>query len=432
MHSRSYSRGGRASAWAVGTLLTIATGTAAAQEPPPDAPAAPEAAPSPAPLPPAPLPPPPTTAPGFDPKLGVSAWMRIGGRIQNPTQVDRLNDGYLDTLYLVAAFRGQYTPWLKWQASLAAQHYSPPSDIPLDAELVIPQVGLQDLIVKFEPHDLFNLWVGKMLLPLDRANLSGPWFINYWMIRGSFPRVAANVPAPYGIKSQPFGREQGITAWGQVLGGKFKYYAGAYSLDNQSMNAHPMYAGRLCLNLLDPEPGYVNQSAYHGDKDIFAIGVGGQYQKGGSVTVIPAPIPELEVGDLKIVTVDALLDKKLGPHVATLEADAYFMDKFQPINRLYIVGLGYVSPPIGPGRLAPAVRLQIGTVPEVMSATNPTGREVGLDREFTQIDGYVQYLIKSHFAKVMAGGFWTETKQRSNGSASYAKGIQLGVQLIGM
>jgi hypothetical protein len=411
---------------------------AAAAEPPSgDSAGPPAAAPSdgaaspPQPIPPAP-PPPPPSSPAFDPKIGVGAWLRVGGRIENPADVGRLNDVFMDTLFLLVNFRGQFTPWLKWQASLAAQHYTQPGDVTLDAELIIPQVGLLDLIAKIEPHELFNVWAGKMLLPLDRSNLSGPWFSNYWLTRGSFPRSGATTPAPYGVKSGPYGREQGLTVWGQVLGGKLKYYAGSYELDNQSMNAHPMYAGRFCLNLLDPEPGYYNQSAYHGEKDILAFGVGGQYQKGGSVTVVPAANPALEVGDLKVVAVDALFDKKLGAHAVTIEADAYFTDKFQPVNRLYILGLGYVSPSIGPGRLAPAVRLQIATVPDVMTAQNPTGREIGLDREFTQIDGYLQYLIKSHLAKIMVGGFWTETKLRSSGSATVAKGVQLAVQLIAM
>jgi hypothetical protein len=366
----------------------------------------------------------------------VGAWIRIGGRVQNPTQVDRFNDAFMDTLYLVAAFRGQFTPWLKWQASLAATHYTPPSDPTLDAELIIPNAGVQDLIVKIEPHETFNIWVGKMLLPIDRANLSGPWFINYWSMRGFFPRAGATVPAPYGIKSGPFGRDQGVTVWGQVMGGKFKYYAGAFSLDNQSMSAHPMAAGRLVLNLLDPEPGYFNQSAYHGEKDILAIGVGGQYQQGGSVTVIPAANPALEVGDLKVVEADFLFDKKLGGSQAvTVEATATFTDKFQPITRLFVFGLGYVSPPIGPGRFAPAARLQIGQVPDVMSATNPTGREIGLDSQYMQVDAYIQYLIKSHYAKIVAGGFWTETRLRSampSEPSSIARGIQLGVQVIGL
>ena len=89
-----------------------------------------------------------------------------------------------------------------------------------------------------------------------------------------------------------------------------------------------MYAGRVCVNFLDPEPGYYNQSAYHGEKDIIAIGGGGQYQKGGSVLVIPAAMPSLEVGDLKVIEVDLLIDKKLGDHVLTFEANAYFTGQF--------------------------------------------------------------------------------------------------------
>ena len=52
-----------------------------------------------------------------------------------------------------------------------------------------------------------------------------------------------------------------------------------------------------------------------------------------------------------------------------------------------------------------------------------------------QFDGYVSYLIKSHFAKIMAGGFWTETRLQSappSDAIGYAKGIQLGVQVIGL
>ena len=372
-----------------------------------------EAASTPVTLPPAP-PPAPPGKPLFDPKIGVGAWLRVGYRIQNPSEVEKLNDVFMDQLYLVLAARGQFTPWLKWQASLAANHYTAPGSVTLDAELTYPNAGLQDLIIKFEPHDFFNVWAGKMILPIDRANLSGPWFTNYWLMRGAFPRTVAVSPPPYGIKAGPFGRQQGVTAWGQFGGGMLKYFAGAYELDQQSMDAHPMYAGRLVANFLDPEPGYYNESAYHGEKDIIAIGVGGQYQKGGSVLVIPAAAPELEVGDLKVVTADLLIDKKLGDHVVTLEGSAYFTDDFQPVNRLYVVGVGYTSPPVGPGRISPAARFQIATVPEVYDPVTMTGiREVGLDREFTQVDGYVQYLIKSNFAKIMVGGFWTKTRPRS-------------------
>ena len=449
--ARTTKRYGHLVSLVLSSLLAVAPAIAAAEDqpgesagparptPPPGDVVAPteaaEAASTPVTLPPPP-PPAPPERPLFDPKIGVGAWLRVGYRIENPSEVEKLNDVFMDQLYLVLAARGQFTPWLKWQASLAANHYTAPGSVTLDAELTYPNAGLQDLIIKFEPDDAFNVWAGKMILPIDRANLSGPWFTNYWLMRGVFPRSAAVSPPPYGIKAGPFGRQQGVTAWGQFWGGKLKYFAGAYELDQQSLDAHPMYAGRLVGNFLDGEPGYYNESAYHGEKDIISIGVGGQYQKGGSVLVIPAAAPNLEVGDLKVVTADFLIDKKLGDHVLTLEGSAYFTDDFQPVNRLYVVGVGYTSPPVGPGRISPAARFQVATVPQVYDPVAMTGiREVGLDREFTQVDGYVQYLIKSNFAKVMLGGFWTRTRFKSAAPTDpsiIAKGIQIGLQLIAL
>jgi len=196
-----------------------------------------------------------------------------------------------------------------------------------------------------------------------------------------------------------------------------------------------MYSGRISGDFLDPEPGYYNQSAYNGEKDILSLGVGAQYQKGGSVLVIPAAMPDLEVGDLKVFTIDALFDKKLpGNHVVTVEGNYYHTDDFQPVTRMYVLSAGYTSPPVGPGRLSPSLRFQRGAVtPPIYDPVAMTGlRDVGLDREFTQIDGYVQYLIKSHFAKVMVGGFWNKTRLKSNGDTAYAKGIQFGLQVIAL
>ena len=146
-----------------------------------------EAASTPVTLPPAPPPPPPGT-PLFDPedrRGRVDQDRRphpepVGGRqAQRHLHGHALPGGRVPrSVHALAQVAGQP----------GRQHYTQPADVTLDAELIVPQVGLQDLIVKFEPHDLFNVWAGKMLLPLDRANLSGPWFINFWLLRGIFPR----------------------------------------------------------------------------------------------------------------------------------------------------------------------------------------------------------------------------------------------------
>jgi hypothetical protein len=352
-------------------------------------------------------PPQPAGPPPRDPRaLVVGAWFRLGGRIQNPTPSSRndLNDFWMDEVYLILTANGRVTDWFKWQFNLNAN--APPTQPNGMPPLPYPSVGIQDLIAKLELHPLFNVWIGRMLVPVDRSNLSGPWFINYFLYPG-FLRVR-NAPPPIGIKTGPNGRDQGVNFWGQVNGGKFKYYLGAYNLDAQVHEVNPLLTARLVLNLLDPEPGYYHQSAYHGDKDIVAIGGGLQYQKDGSFKAGTT-------GNFHVYEVDVLVDKKLGPSgasgVGTLEGAAYFYDQLQAVRQFYMFGGGYVFPqPIGPGRIAPAIRYQVTDSPKVW-----------------MFDGYLQYLIKSHFAKFFVGYYQADMGPMMGGKQ---KAVQLGIQVI--
>jgi hypothetical protein len=356
-----------------------------------------------------PAPPPPVA----DPKaFSAGAWMRIGGRIQNPSSPNDLNDFWLNELYVIAALRGQMTDWLKWQVNLNG-NIPPPGNLMMAPSVstppppaTYPSIGIQDLIAKVEPDELFNVWVGRMIVPLDRADLSGPWFINYW----TFPGFFGNRPGPpVGAKTSQQGRDNGLTAWGQVQKGRFKYYLGAFNLDNREHAVNPLVTARAVLNLLDPEPGYYNQTAYHGDKDILAIAGGLQYQKNGAFS------PTRGLGNLTIFEADLLADKKLGTAgVGTLEASGFFYDERQPIRRFFVLGAGYVTPqPIGVGRLCPAVRYQFTQ-----------------DAAMHQFDVYVSYLIKSHFAKFFAGFFYADYPDAMTGAKLKSKAIQFGVQLI--
>jgi hypothetical protein len=249
-----------------------------------------------------------------------------------------------------------------------------------------------------------------MLVPADRSNLSGPWFINYFQYPG-FLRVRSANP-PIGLKSGSNGRDNGATIWGHVGGGALKYYLGAYNLDAQAHTVNPLVTARLVLNLLNPEPGYYHQSAYHGAKDVVAVGVSLQYQKSGSAKVLaPGTPPTIDVGDLHMYEADVLVDKKLGTAgVGTLEGASYFYDERQPVRRFYMFGAGYVMPdPIGPGRFAPAVRYQFTETPNVK-----------------MIDGYLQYLVQSHFAKFFAGFYWADM----GAMGGKQKGFQFGLQVI--
>jgi hypothetical protein len=365
--------------------------------PPPPPVMVPMAPPPGSPPPGSPPPPPPP-----DPRaISTGAWIRMGGRAQNPQSLDKLNDFYMDMLYLIATFNGRMNDWLKWQINLNA--LVPPTSAVGSPPPSYPSVGVQDLVVKIEPCPFFNVWVGRMLVPMDRDNLSGPWFINYWTYTGFLGGNGGAPPAPIGAKTGPNGRDDGVNVWGQVNKGQFKYYLGAYNLDSRVHGTNPLLTARFTLNLLDPEPGYYHQSAYHGEKDILAIGGGLQYQKLG-VTKAGRGIGDLTIGEL-----DLLVDKRLGAAgVATFEVEAYFFDDREPVKRFFNIDAAYVLPePLGPGRISPAVRYQFAQTPD-----------------YKQIDGYLQYLVKSHFAKFFAGFIYADL------AGNKSKAIQLGIQLI--
>ncbi len=156
-----------------------------------------------------------------------------------------------------------------------------------------------------------HVWVGRLLPPSDRANLDGPFYLNQW----EFPFVQAypNIFA---------GRDDGAAVWGQVGGGRFKYQVGVFQGVEGPANGsdHLLYAGRLTLNLLDPEPGYYNASTYYGEKDILAIAAVLMHQQDAAGTAGSG-------GDFLGWNVDVLFEKNLEDFgVFSLEGAYYEYD----------------------------------------------------------------------------------------------------------
>jgi hypothetical protein len=187
--------------------------------------------------------------------------------------------------------------------------------------------AVMDAILQFEPHDLFHLWVGRNLVPVDRSNFSGPWFMGPWfypLFGFADGQIGPTVP-----KEGPSGRNDGLTAWGFYAEDTFsiKYYIGAYDL--HAPGESPLISGRLNLTLLGAEPGFYSNSVYYG-KDLLALGAGFQYKKGGSsyewawdaATMGPAPAP----ADYSEFNVDLLFEKKLGDAVLNLEGAFYLFN----------------------------------------------------------------------------------------------------------
>jgi len=178
-------------------------------------------------------------------------------------------------------------------------------------------IRMMDAIAQFEFNDVFNIWLGRMLPPSDRANLYGPFYVTAW----SYPGVASNYP------NLAVGRDNGAMVWGKPFGGKLVYSAGVYNghnnvggLSNQSDKL--LVAGRLHFNLLDvePPPAHYLGGTYFGGKDILSIGIAGNSQADGAGTAA-------RPGNLKIWSADILFEKKLaGGFVPTLEGAYYKYD----------------------------------------------------------------------------------------------------------
>src|SRR3954471_4889583 len=180
---------------ALAILLTGAAGVARAQAadtPPPAAPAAPPEAPPPPPpvvvVPPPATPPaavateakPPTsteampaTRPDVLPPIDVGAWLRVGGKFQGQDP-KKVNDWQMDQAYVELHAGGKITKTvgvtLNLNANMAGYAMTGANT----------GVAIEDAIISFDFMDEFHLWAGHLLVPVDRANAAGPFFMIPW------------------------------------------------------------------------------------------------------------------------------------------------------------------------------------------------------------------------------------------------------------
>jgi hypothetical protein len=417
------------SALLAGMLATsLQAQTAWAQEaPPPPPPPAAEPAPPPPPAPPAeaapavPTPPPPAAIPtiaaetpkpeSFKKMDPPGIWFRLDNRFQakKDTADKKKLDGFVMGSEVDVLFSGQVHQYVAWQADFVATFGNQSAT----GQDITGSAAVLDLIGKFQLHDSFNVWVGRMLVPSDRSNFSGPWFMSAWNYPGFYGAPVLG-GAPLGPRQGPFGRNDGATVWGQFLGGFAKYYVSAFDL--HSLESKALLSGRLNFSLLNPEPGYYHSSTYYGGKDIVALGLFGQYNKKGSVAVIdpmapvgtPVPAPE----DYSLIGADLLAEKKLGDAgTATLEGAFYkYNGKFEPAkNNFYALASYLIPTQIGIGRFQPLVRLQ-----QAKSQTDKTWR---------LIDAAVSYVVDEYAMRIALN------YQNADIEGVKANSVTLGIQI---
>ena len=368
-----------------------------APETPPAPPSVPPAAPPPtADAAPPPAPPPPMPEEEKYKHINMGIWMRVEGVLQNqrhPEKMDRASTNGEVEFH----FSNQMRKYFEWTANLVATYGAGSVD-------GSGSVGILDLIAQLEPDPAFNIWAGRMLVASDRSNFSGPYFMGPW-----------NYPGAYGAGPQegPFGRNDGATIWGQAGGGVFKYYVGAYDLYGGGKDVvQPLISGRLNLALLSPEPGYYSSSTYFG-KDIFSLGVGGQYQKvetksGSGVYV-----------NYSLFNADLLFEKDLmGSGVVDVEGAVYaYSGDSQDKKLSYFALASYLTPDTGIGKLQPLVRIQQST-PKV------SGAETG-----TSIDAQLGYVLDSYSTRFALGYEHNSAVDTIGGGSPKSQSVFLGIQI---
>lgn len=392
------------------TTAPTAPVVAATEQPtaPDEAPVPAAAAPAPAPETPAPpvAPPAPPVAAVDDAiakPLSAAAWGRIANTLQgrDPEQLNDVSQAVEVNLLL----GGRIHAHVGWQANFVAT-YGPRQELGADGMPTGNLTGdhsgdaaILDLIGQFEIVPELNLWVGRMLVPSDRSNFSGAWFMAPWSYPGSYRAFAG----PSGPRQGPFGRNDGVTAWGSVDDGRVKYYAGAYDLFDPSQS--PLFSARVNVALLDKEPGYYNSSSYYG-KQMLTLGAAAQFKRDGSTGPMPTD-------DYLGVNADVLYEKTLGNGgVVDLEGAFYlFTGDNEVLDNHFFALASYLVPTvIGIGRFQPLVRFQ--------GASPADGGDL-----WRIVDAQLGYIIAPYAARVAL------VYQRTDVADQAGNAVILGVQL---
>ena len=204
-------------------------------------------------------------------------------------------------------------------------------------------------------------------------------------------------------------------AWGKPLGGKLVYSVGAFTGHNvyaggSNAAANLLYAGRLAINFLDPEPApaYYTASTYYGAKNILTLGLVYQYQKDG------VGDSTMTAGDYNSWNADLLYEQKLADAGVVTVEGAYYHYGLGAVDcgtaepgsvpcttvgnnigglvagKAYLATLEYMFPQkIGPGNIQPFIRYQ--DFERDLSQTTDKQTDLG-----------VNYVIDGHNARISA------------------------------
>jgi len=355
-----------------------------------------------------PTPPAATAAPTTDSfPVNAQVGTRLAIRVQNPNlgSRDKLDDVGSDGEADVVLW-GQLHPFVKWQAGFVGSYGLGTNT----------RADVLDLVAKVEIAEALNLWVGRMPMPADRSSLSTVWALPTWNAPGRYsahpPVSPLDTTRPWpGPRYGDYGRGDGVTVWGQLRGGRLKYYAGVFDLDQPDQS--PLYTARLNLSLINPEPGYRSSSGYYGNKNVLALGVGAQHKTSGS---LPASGLRVLATDFNEVNTDLFFEMNGGAAgVVNVESSFAKVWADDELASYQVMGLASYLVPIdvGIGRFQPLLRCQFAGSGKAADATS-----------FTGIDAQLGYIVDGYNARLLAVYQWAKLQGRRENA------ILFGLQLL--
>lgn len=250
-------------------------------------------------------------------------------------------------------------------------------------------VQVIDAIGRFDYSKEFHIWAGRFLPPADRADLYGPYYADNWAVY--YDGIADD------YASTSVGRDDGIAYWGQF--GMVKMSAGAFDVPGTVGTSEVVTAGRVMIDLWDPEPGYYINGTYYGTKNILAVGLAGQSSAAKHA-----------------YSADLLIEKNFpGVGTFTLESEYARNDHFGTYgtvsatgggstcsgdcygsNHGYYVLLAYLMPhDIGPGKLQ--LLGKFGNAAYASPDATITALPLAYQQHTGEVD--INYLIKSYNAR---------------------------------
>jgi hypothetical protein len=174
-----------------------------------------------------------------------------------------------------------------------------------------PGLNLQDAYFTVKvAADLFKIDTGYMLPPLSHNAVQGATSLYGWDYFANTFRHNQVFNNDLAAPANPVGRDLGVQLRGLVADGLLEYRLGMFQgrrkPSGTEVGSQNMFrvAGRLQLNLLDPEPGFFYAGTYLGTKKILSFGVSYDFQD-----------------TYNHFSADGLLDLPVGPGVLTAQVN---------------------------------------------------------------------------------------------------------------